>query len=403
MANVILTPDVIAKEGLMILENNLVFAKTVNRKYEDEFAKDGAKIGTTVRIRKPNKFSVSSGAALSLQDITDPYVSLTVNQQSHVDTNFTSVELTMNLNDFSENVLTPKMVELANDVDYNGLLCYRDVHNVVGTPGTTPATTAVILAAGQRLNEEGSALDGTRSMIVDPAANAALVEGTKGLFNPTGVIGDQYESGNMGKALGFKFSMDQNIRRHLTGQRGGTPLVNAATTTNGATSLVTDGWTAAAANRLKQGDVFTIANVYAVNPRSRASTGTLRQFVVTADVASDGSGNATIPVYPAITYSGAYATVDSMPADNAAITVVGTASTSYPQNLAYLRDAFALVTVDLIPVDKFGAWGSTQRYKGISMRMARQYRIGTDDIPTRIDILYGYKTIYAELATRVVG
>jgi hypothetical protein len=403
MANVILTPDVIAKEGLMILENNLVFAKMVNRKYDNEFAKDGAKVGTTVRIRKPNRFTVSNGAALSIQDITDPYISFTVNTQSHVDTNFTSLELTMNLNDFSENVLQPKMVELANDVDYNGLLCYRDVHNVVGTPGTTPATTAVILAAGQRLNEEGSPLDGTRSIVVDPAANAALVEGTKGLFNPTGVISNQYESGNMGPALGFKFSMDQNVRKHTTGQRGGTPLVNAATTANGATTLVTDGWTAAAANRLKQGDVFTIANVYAVNPRNRASTGQLRQFVVTADAASDGAGNSTLSIYPSITYSGAYATVDSMPADNAALTVVGAASTVYPQNLAFLRDAFSLVTVDLIPVEKFGAWGSTQRYKGISMRMARQYRIGTDDVPTRIDILYGYKTVYPELAARIVG
>lgn len=402
MANTILTPTAVTRESLMILENELVFAKQVNREYDDKFADVGAKIGTTLTIRKPNRFTVSSGAALSLQDITEPSVILTIDTQKHVDTNFTSAELTLSLDDFSNRILKPKLCALANAIDYDGTLCYRDVYNAVGTPGTTPATAAAVLAVTQRLAEEAAPMSSDRNIAINPAANAGLVDGLKGLFNASKTVGGQYDTGNMGSALGFNFSMTQNIRRHTTGPFGGTPLVNGATS-SGATSLVTDGWTAAAAARVKQGDVFTIANVYAVNPQTRASTGVLRQFAVTADGSSDGSGNLTISVYPAITSSGAYQTVDALPADNAALTFVGSAGVQYPQNIGFQKDAFTLATVDLEDVTKFGAWGSRQQYKSISMRIARQFRIGTDDVPTRIDVLYGWKTIYAELACRLYG
>lgn len=398
-----MVPTIITKEALAILENNLVMGKLVNREYDDRFATSGApKIGTTLTIRKPNRFTVSTGAALSIQDITEPSVVLTVATQDHVDTNFTTSELTLSIDNFSDRILKPKVAALANNIDYALMGLYKDVYNVVGTAGTTPSTAAAILGVGQRLNDEAAPFDDSRALVVNPAANASLVDGLKGLFNSVDVIKDQYESGNMGKALGFKFSMAQNIRSHTTGQRGGTPLVNG-TTTSGAVTLVTDGWTASAATRVKQGDVFTLASVNAVNPQTRVSTGVLRQFVALADGVSDGSGNMTISVSPAITSSGAYQTVDALPADNAALTFVGTLSTAYPQNLGFLKDAFTLATVDLEDVSKFGAWGNRQNYKGISLRTSRQYRIGTDDVPCRIDVLYGVKTIYPEMACRLIG
>lgn len=401
MANSILTPTIITRESLRILENNLQFTKQVNREYDDRFAQSGAKIGSSITIRKPNRYTVTSGAALSIQDVAEPSVVLTIDQQQHVDTNFTSQELTLSIDDFSKRILKPKLAALANKIDYDGMAQYKHVYNRVGTPGTTPATAAAVLGVGRRLNDEAAPMDQDRALVIDAAANAGLVDGLKGLFQSSDKIANQYDSGNMGIALGFKFTMDQNVNRHTVGALGGTPLVNGASQTGA--SLITDGWTAAASGRLKQGDTFTIADVYAVNPQTRVSTGVLRQFVVTADVSSDASGNLTVAISPSITTSGAYQTVDSAPADNAAITVLGTANTAYPENMGFHRDAFTLGCVDLEDVAKYGAWGAREVYKGISLRVARQFRIGTDDVPCRVDVLYGWKTIYPELACRLVG
>lgn len=408
MANAIITPTIYTREAQRILENNLVFTKHVDRRYEDRFAVSGAKIGTTLNIRRPARYTTSSGAALGIQDFTESSVALLVNSQQHVDTNFTSQELTLSLDEFSRRVLKPKMAALANKIDYDGLTLYQSVHNTVGTPGTTPASAATILAAGRKLNEEAAPMDDDRALIIDSAANASMVDTLKGLFQSSDKIADQYESGNMGMALGFKWSIDQNVNTHTVGPLGGTPLIAGAGqgTSSGyaaTTSLVTDGWTAAAANRLKAGDVITIANVFAVNPQSRTSTGQLRQFVVTADVSSDGSGNLTAVISPAVITGGQFQNVNSVPADNAAITVLGAANTVTPQSMAFHREAFTLATVDLEDVSQYGAWGSRSVYKNISLRVARQYRIGTDDVPCRVDVLYGWKAIYPELACRIAG
>jgi len=408
MANAIITPTIYTREAQRILENNLVFTKHVDRRYEDRYAVSGAKIGATLNIRRPARYTTSSGAALGIQDFTESSVALVVNSQQHVDTNFTSQELTLSLDEFSRRVLKPKMAALANKIDYDGMTLYQAVHNTVGTPGTTPATAAVVLASGRKLNEEAAPMDDERAVIIDSAANASMVDALKGLFQSSDKIADQYESGNMGMALGFKWSIDQNVNVHTVGPLGGTPLINGAGqgTSSGyaaTTSLVTDGWTAAAANRLKAGDVFTIANVFAVNPQSRTTTGQLRQFVVTADASSDGSGNLTAVISPAIITGGQFQNVNSVPADNAAITVLGAANTVTPQSMAFHREAFTLATVDLEDVSQYGAWGSRSVYKNISLRVARQYRIGTDDVPCRVDVLYGWKAIYPELACRIAG
>lgn len=408
MSNTILTPQMVTREAQRILENNLVFTKNVDRRYDDQFARDGAKIGATLTIRRPARYTTSTGAALAIQDFNETSTTLTINTQRHVDTNFTSQDLTLSLDDFSRRVLKPKMAALANQIDFDGMALYADCHNTVGTPGTVFGTSAVALAAGQRLNEESVPMDDERAFIISAASNAALVENLKGLFQSSDKIADQYESGNMGVALGFKFSVDQNVNTHTVGPLGGTPLVNGAnqgilTGYAATTALITDGWTAAAALRLNRGDVFTIAGVFAVNPQNRQSTGVLRQFVVTSNTSSDGAGNATITISPAIIAGGQFQNVTARPADNAAITVLGAANTLTPQNLAFHREAFTLATVDLEDVSKYGAWGSRSNYKGISLRVARQYRIGTDDVPCRIDVLYGWRTIYPELACRVAG
>lgn len=403
MANSLLTISMMTREALRVLENNLTFAKGVNREYDDQFAISGAKIGDTLNIRKPARYVGRTGAALSVEDHTETSVPLQLDTQFGVDVNFTTKEMSLSLDDFSKRVLKPAMATIANKIDLDGLAQYKNIYNAVGTPGTTPSTLRVALDAGAKLDYEGAPRDGLRSLVIDPVAQASFVDGLKGLFQSSEQIKDQYESGNMGMTAGFKWSMDQNVNSHVVGPLGGTPAMNGATS-SGATSIVTDGWTSAAASRLKKGDVFTIANVFAVNPQTRQSTGQLRQFVVTADVSSDGSGNATIPVSPAIISSGQFQTVNALPADNALLTVFGAANTVSPAGIAYHRDAFVLGCADLLlPQGVHNAARVSDKKLGLSIRMVQQYDINNDKMPCRLDVLYGWKTVYPELACRIQG
>lgn len=403
MANTNLTSSIITNESLAVLENNLTFAKGVNREYDEKFGVAGAKIGTTLNIRKPARYVGRTGAAIGVEDHTETQVALALDTQFGVDVSFTSQELTLSIDEFSDRIIKPAMAAIANKIDRDGLtMAYQSTYNAVGTPGTTPATAAVILAAGAKMDFEAAPRDGQRSLVIDPLANASMVDVLKGLFQSSEKIADQYEQGNMGLAFGYKWSMDQNVVNHTVGPLGGTPLVNGASQTGA--SLITDGWTAAAASRLKKGDVFTIANVYAVNPQNRQSTGQLRQFVVTADVSSDGSGNATIGISPSIVTSGAFQNVNAGPADNAALTILGAANTITPQNIAFHKDAFVLGSADLLlPKGVDMASRSASKKVGLSVRMVRQYAISTDAFPCRFDVLYGYKALYPELACRVCG
>jgi hypothetical protein len=393
----------VTREALRILENNLTFAKGVNREYDDQFAVSGAKIGDTLNIRKPARYVGRSGTALAVEDHTETSTPLVLNQQFGVDISFTSKELALSIDDFSKRILAPAVATIANKIDRDGLALYSSVANAVGTPGTLPSAIKTYLQAGQKLDENAAPRDGNRSLVISSGMEVEIVDALKGLFQSSDKISDQYEKGKMGMAAGFKWSMDQNVLNHTVGPLGGTPLVNGSTA-QGATTLVTDGWTASAALRLRAGDVFTIAGVFAVNPQSRQSTGALQQFVVTANVSSDGSGNATIPIFPAIQSTGAFATVSALPADNAAITVLGAANTVSPTGLAYHRDAFVLGCADLqLPKGVDMASRVSDKQLGMSIRMVRDYDINSDTFPCRLDVLYGWKAVYPELACRVQG
>jgi hypothetical protein len=403
MANTNLTISMITKECVRVLENNLTFAKGVNREYDDQFGVAGAKIGDTINIRKPPRYVGRTGATLSIEDHTETSVPLQLNTQFGVDIAFTSKELTLQIDEFSDRIIKPAMATVANKIDFDGLALYKTVANAVGTPATVPTALKTYLQAAAKMDYEATPRDGGRSVVIDPNAQVEIVDALKGLFQSSSEIKSQYESGNMGLAGGFKWSMEQNINTHQVGPLGGTPLVNG-TMAQGATTLVTDGWTAAAASRLKKGDIFTIANVFSVNPQNRQSTGQLRQFVVTADVSSDGSGNASLPIFPALSSTGAFATISAMPADNAALTILGAANALSPTHLAYHKDAFVLGCADLqLPKGVDMAARVSDKQLGISARMVRAYDISNDRFPCRFDILYGWASIYPELACRIQG
>jgi len=402
VANSILTIDMITRKSLEILENNLVITRNVNRQYDDSFAVEGAKIGTALRIRLPDRTLVTTGAALQVQDDNEQKTTLTVATQNHIGVNFTSAELTMSMDDFAERVLKPRVSQLASTVDANVAGVFTSIYQAVGTPGTTPAAALVLLQGNQKLNEM-AAPTSNRYATVNPAANASLVNGMTGFFNPTGTITRQFKSGMMGEGtLGYdEINMSQSIGSLTTGTRAGTTLVNGALSTQGATTLTADGFTSN--TTVVVGDVFTIAGVYSVNPQTRVSTGSLQQFVVTAAqtaATADMVGMAFQP--PIYTSSNALATVDSFPADNAAITFLGAAATAYPQNLIYHKDAITVATADLIMPTNVDM-ASRQVHNGMSLRIIRQYDINQDRMPTRIDILYGFAAIRPEMACRLIG
>ena len=398
MSNTLLTIDMITNKALAILHNNLAFARNVNRQYDSSFAREGAKIGSTLRVRLPNKYTVTTGTAMSAQNTVETSTTITLATQKHVDMDFTSAELTLSIDDFGERILAPAMAVLASAIDADGLALYKDVYQSVGTPGTTPSTALVMLQAQQKMNEMATPMDGRRNLVINPAANAALVDGMKGLFNPGGVLDSQFRRGALANnILDYnEIAMDQNVGMHTEGANRLTTPIVATTSTSGDTTLAISGtgtWNA------KKGDVFTIADVYAVNPENFTSTGSLQQFVVTADINITTSG--TIAVSPAIISSGAYQTVNSLPAANAALTIMGSASGVYAQNLAFHEDAFTLVTADLqLPP---GNMASRKVMDGISMRIWRQGDIFNDMVPTRVDVLYGWKTLRPSMACRIWG
>ena len=403
MANSLLTIDMITRKSLEILENNLVLSRNVNKEYDDSFAAEGAKIGSTLRIRLPDRALVTDGAALQVQDDNEQFTTLTVSSQKHIGINFTTAELTMQLDDFAERVLKPRISQLASSVDADLATSYKSIFSSVGTPGTTPASSLVLLQAGQKLNEYASPLS-PRYATVNPAANAGLVEGMKGFFNPTGTISSQFKSGMMGEnVLGFdEVNMSQSIATHTVGSLPTSPIVSSSTppTTQGAATL--DITYSSATRTIKQGDIFTIAGVYTVNPQTRQSVGSLQQFVVTADQTLT-STSATINISPALyTATNALATVDSFPAASAVITFLGTASTVYPQNLVYHKNAITMATADLL-LPQGVDMASRQVHNGVSMRIVRQYDINNDRMPCRVDVLYGFSTIRPQMACRIWG
>jgi hypothetical protein len=402
MSNSILTIDMITRKSLEILENNLVLTRNVNRQYDDSFAVEGAKIGSTLRIRLPDRALVTDGAALQVQDDNEQFTTLTVSSQKHIGVNFTSAELTMQLDDFAERVLKPRISQLASSIDADVANSYKFIGNTVGTPGTVPSTSAVLLAAQQKLNENAAVMD-PRYATVNPAANAGLVEGLKGLFNPTDTISKQFKNGMMGTGvLGLnEINMSQSIKQFTTGSRAATGgSLSAAVTAEGATSIVV---TAAGNNGVvKQGDVFTVADCFAVNPQTRESTGSLFQFVAVADVTLNGSGAGTITVAPMFSAGNALATVDVLPQSGKAVVFVGAASSQYAQNLVYHKDAITFATADLL-LPQGVDMAARAVHNGISLRIVRQYDINNDRLPCRIDVLYGFSVIRPQMAVRMWG
>lgn len=393
--NALLTPSVITKETLMIVENNLVAAAKVNRQFENSFAK----IGSTLTVRKPNKFRVVKQAALAIQDVVEPSTSITINNQAQVAFQFTSQDLTLTIEEFSERYLKPAAAEIANQIDYDVCANFQSIFNVVGTPGTIPNSFASLAAVGQRMDEGAVPQDG-RTLILNPAAYWSLANALSTLYVKS--VAEPALKGFLANVANFEIYMDQNVQSQIVGNYAGGSGVKVSGAGQTGSQLITNGYLANTTGVLNVGDAFTIAGVFAINPKSRQTTGSLQQFVVTATASSGGASVATLSIYPAITTSGAYQTVSGAPANGAAIVVAGAANGTYAQNIGFVKDAFGLVCVPM-ELPQGVDFAAREMYKGISMRVIRAYDINNDLIPCRIDVLYGTSTFYPELGCRLTN
>ncbi|MGH9667090.1 MAG: P22 phage major capsid protein family protein [Bryobacteraceae bacterium] len=403
MSNDIKVLSFVANEMLMQVKNNLQFVKNVSG---EEFAgrfTESPKKGETIKIRKPTRYVGRDGETFSAEDYLERTVDMVVQTTAGVDILLTNRELMFDLDNISERVVKPAAETLANKIDRAALaIATAAVYNTVGTPGTVPTALKTYNQARAKMSWEGCP-PGQQSLLVTPDMQVEAVDAGKTLFNPDGEIGSQYELGIVGRHAGAKVYECQNLVINTVGPLGGTPLVNGATQTGA--SLVTDGWTAAAASRLKKGNIFTIDGVYAVNPWTRETIGALRQFTVTADASSDGSGNATLAISPAIITSGPFQNVTASAADNAAITVLGTASTASPQGLRFHRDAFLFGSFDQ-PSPGSAVTFSKQvsdKQTGIKIRYIRDWDTTNNKQIDRFDCVWAFGVAYPEFAARIAS
>jgi hypothetical protein len=407
MSNTLLTPTAITREALRVLHNEIHFVKTINRQHDNKVEFGGQKAGGTIQIRKPPQYNVRTGATIDVQDSTETQVSLNVNTQKGVDLEFSSTDLTLSIDDFSDRFIKPAMSVLASNVDFDALSMTNDIYQQVGTFGTTPASAQVYLDAQAKLDDL-TAPRNDRCVLFNPQACARTVDVLKALFNAQTDIAKQYKSGMMGaNVLGADWYMSQNVRVLTTGSRIGTILVDGAPS-EGASIIHMDGFTNAT-DTISEGEVFTVAGVYQVNPETKQSTGKLQQFTVTADFTA-ASNEGDVSVSPAMysSASGALQNISALPANDAAVSFMGNASAAatdasdVPLNLLYQKDAFTFATANL-QMPQGVDFAAREVMDGLSMRIVRDYDINNDTFPCRLDILYGYVTQRPEYACRIMG
>jgi hypothetical protein len=421
MANAFQTSAIVTNEVLRIAHNASAFLGNVNSDFEDSWAGQ-YKPGSVLNARRPVQFTHRTGDAANIQDITESTTPVTIQPLLGVDFAVGSTDLATSIGSngqvdpaFRQRYLKPAGLKIAAILDYSlGQIMKNGFHQMVGTPGTPPATFADLLNAGVPLDRMSVPRDGMRMAAVEPGANATILAGVSSLFNSQQVLSDQYKTGVLKTGAGLDIAMSQNVPSHTVGPLGGTPAVNGAnqglinggTTDNpyaATTSLVTNGWTAAAAVRLNQGDTFTIAGVFSVNPETKQSTGVLQSFLVTAQTSSDASGNATVVISPAIIAGGAFQNVTARPANTAAITITsGAANTTYSNNLVWHKDAVTFVSPKQeLPRGMDMAYQASLADEGsISLRFVRGYDILNNRFISRFDCLWGASVVLPNFGVR---
>lgn len=413
MANAFKVIDTLTQYAVKDFLNSLQMASKIDRQLDKSNVFNG-KVGATARIRRPVRFESTEGAEITtgqVSDIEEGDITMTLDQRHKVVMGITSQDLTLSVQYLRERYIKPAMIELAQKVETEIGKMYKYIPNFVGTPGTKPNSFLTVAAADAKLDELGVPMDNTRCAFFGPTESMNIANAFTGVF-PSPIPKTAIEKAMIKDLGNLALYKNQSLAMHTVGVATGTPLVNgasqnvtyAASKDTQTQTLITDGWTNSQTGILKAGDVFTLAGVYAVNRRTRATTGELAQFTVISDADSDGSGNATFTISPPIITSGPYQTCDAAPANNAAITVkTGTGGSTYRQNIAWHPNALTMAMVPLHLPTGNGALASRADYNGISIRLVNQYDITLDKEITRADILFGLKPQNPDFACRITS
>lgn len=405
--NTYLTIDMITKEAVRLFKNSNLFIMNMDTQYDKQFAIDGAKIGDTLRIRLPSDFIVTDGPAMQLQDNTQQFTSLTVSTQKNVATPFTTAERTMSIDNYSDLVMAPMINALAGKVALDVMLGSEGgvcnfVSNTDATGSIITPTSEQFLDANAILDDQG-ADDMDRRIVNSPKTDARTTTSLAGLLNPTPEISAQFRSGKMKSGLGYgRWFRDQTVITHTSGNytAGVTIAGGNQSTGTGGGNITTSAMPALGS--LKKGDIITIDGVNGVNRTTKQSQGTLRQFVVTADV---GATATLIPIYPGLigpvggVAGGAdqqYQTVDALPLNGATVRMVTKAQEVYRKSIAYTQKAVTMATADLVLPKKAIEEGARANFDGIAMRIITDYLPNSDQLATRVDVLFGKKYIRPE-------
>lgn len=394
MPNTILTPTAVTREALRVLHQKLNFVGNIVRDYDDSFAQKGAKIGDTIKVRLPNQYVVRDGATLNAQDTTESSVSLQISSQKGVDLNFTSGELTLSLDDFSQRILEPAMSVLAANIEADALNMALDVYQAVNNIGSAISLNKVLMGR-KALNDALAPMDNQRTALLNTQDNVDLIDSLKGLFQDSEAIKKQYKEGIMGRTAGMDFYENTLLANQATG----TAASATTYTVNGANQVGSGVVVATGATTFKKGDIVTFAGCNRVHPETKADTGVLQQFVVTADHAG---GAGALQIAPAIVTTGGAKNVAASPTNGGAVVKVGGASAIYKPSMVFHKEAFAFATADLIMPGGVD-FAARETIDGLSCRIVRAYDINNDKFPCRLDILYGYKTLRAQLAARILS
>ncbi len=391
--NSLLTISMITAEAVRLFKNSNLFIMNIDTQYDPAFAIDGAKIGSTLRIRLPNDYVVTRGTALQLQNTTEKYTTLTVDTQYNVAVPFTSAERTMSIDNYSEIILAPMINNLAGEVAYDVMLGAETgvcnfVSNVDGNGNIIHPTSQQFLRAGAVL-DNNSADPMTRRVVDSPDTDAEMSNSLQGLLNPATKISAQYEAGAMKSGLGYgKWFRDQTVIVHTSGTYNSSA---APSTVDGANQTGSTIYITATNGTFVAGDIITFEHVFAVNRVFKASQAKLRQFVILEDVAQGGT---SVSIYPELVPAVAgdkvqYQTVTVSP-DNGADVIMATKSGEiYYKNLAYVQKAVTFATADLVMPTGAVVECARANYDGISMRILTDYLNMSDQLATRIDVLAG--------------
>src|SRR5574337_688804 len=393
MANTPLTPTMVTREALRVLHQKSNFLGSINRQYDDQYAKTGAKIGDSLKVRLPNQYSVRTGLPMDVQDVTETSTTIQMATVKGVDLNFTSSELLLSIDDFSKRILDPAMSVLAANIEADALSMYKDVYNIVDSDAAA-ISFKDMMKGRKALNDNLAPMDSSRTALLSTDHTVTLVDALKGLFQDANAIKEQYREGAMGRTAGFDFYENTLVSNHTSGTAAKSTgyTVNGASQT-GSTIIITGGSTT-----FLKGDIVTFVGCNRVHPETKVSTGVLQQFVVTAD---SGASATSLAISPAIVTSGATQNVSASPTSGGAVVKVAAgASELINSSMVYHKDAFAFVTADL-PLPKGVNFAAREVYDGVSMSIVGDFDVKTREFPYRIDVLYGYKTIRPQLACRI--